>query len=179
MQAVDARDEAPGVQAINRRRESLVAVGFAPPTWEELVSEIARLPNVADGEPQPRVGWQANAAREVESSFLAKLSEVDFTRRKRRDAQVPKSRRRNEARYPELVGTRGKARLVVLAGAIGERFLDETANAVWHQLKCGTYYRSCWAEPTPRGCGGGVRFLHPPLLGYDLLRPVLLRPSPT
>ena len=31
-------------------------------------------PHVADGEPnQPRVGWQAKAAREVESSFLAHL----------------------------------------------------------------------------------------------------------
>ena len=45
-----------------------------PPTWEELVSETAHPPHVADGEPnQPRVGWQAQAAREVESSFLANL----------------------------------------------------------------------------------------------------------
>ena len=62
------------MQAINRSRESLVAVGLAPPTWEELVSETAHPPHVADGEPnQPRVGWQAKAAREVESSFLANL----------------------------------------------------------------------------------------------------------
>ena len=38
------------------------------------VSETAHPPHVADGEPnQPRVGWQAQAAREVESSFLANL----------------------------------------------------------------------------------------------------------
>ena len=71
-----------------------------PPTWEGWV-ETAHPPNVAGGEPQPRVGWQAQAARSVESSFLANLSEVDFARRRRRDAQVPKSRRRNEARCPE------------------------------------------------------------------------------
>ena len=63
MQAVNAHDDAPSVQAINRCRESLVAVGFTPPTWEELVSETAHPPHVADGEPnQPRVGWQAQAA---------------------------------------------------------------------------------------------------------------------
>ena len=82
MQAVDTHDEAPSV----RSRESLVAVGFAPPTWEELVSEIAHPPHVADGKPnQPRVGWQAKAACEVESSFL-----FYFVRRRRRVGQVPR-----------------------------------------------------------------------------------------
>ena len=81
MQAVNAHDDAPSVQAINRSRESLVAVGFTPPTWEELVvSETAHPPHVADGEPnQPRVGWQAQAAREV-----------GFVRRRRCVAQVPR-----------------------------------------------------------------------------------------
>ena len=45
-----------------------------PPTWVELATETVHHPNVEDGEPnQPRVGWQAPAAREVESSFLANL----------------------------------------------------------------------------------------------------------
>ena len=37
------------------------------------------------------------------------------------------ARRRKEARYPELVGNGGRARLVVLAGEVGGRFSDETA----------------------------------------------------
>ena len=37
LQAIEARDEVPSVQAINQSLESLVDVGFAPPTWEELV----------------------------------------------------------------------------------------------------------------------------------------------
>ena len=73
-------------------------------------------------------------------------------------------------RVAQNAGNEGKARLVVLAREIGERFLDEMANAVWHQLQCGTCHRSCRVEPTPRGCGGGVRFLHAPLLG-PLLSP--------
>ena len=32
------------------------------------------------------------------------------------------ARRRKEARYPELVGTQGRARLVVLTGEVGGRF---------------------------------------------------------
>ena len=35
--------------------------------------------------------------------------------------------RRKEARYPELVGNQGRARLVVLAGEVGGRFSSETA----------------------------------------------------
>ena len=74
LQAIEARDEVPSVQAINQSLESLVDVGFAPPTWEELATEIVHPPNVEDREPnQPRVGWQAQAAREVESSFLENL----------------------------------------------------------------------------------------------------------
>ena len=85
MQAVDARDEARSVQAINRSRESLVAVGFAPPTWELLVSETAHPPRVADGD-QPRVGRQARAVRG--GVVLFERPEVDFVKRRRRDAQV-------------------------------------------------------------------------------------------
>ena len=40
--------------------------------------------------------------------------------------------RRKEARYPELVGDNGRARLVVLAGEVGGRFSLETA----HFLRC-------------------------------------------
>ena len=36
--------------------------------------------------------------------------------------------RRKEARYPELVGDNGRARLVVLAGEVGGRFSLETAH---------------------------------------------------
>ena len=35
-------------------------------------------------------------------------------------------RRRKEAHYPELAGNGGRARLVVLAGEVGDRFSDET-----------------------------------------------------
>ena len=54
----------------NQSLESLVDVGFAPPTWE---TEIVHPPHVEDREHQPRVGWQAQADREVESSFLENL----------------------------------------------------------------------------------------------------------
>ena len=37
------------------------------------------------------------------------------------------ARRRKEARYPELVGNQGRARLVVLAGEVGGRFSSGTA----------------------------------------------------
>ena len=53
------------------------------------------------------MGWQAKAAREVESSFLANL------RLTLSDAEGAMLRSRKEARYPEL------ARLVVLAGEVG------------------------------------------------------------
>ena len=42
-------------------------------------------------------------------------------------ARLEVARRRKEARYPELAGDRGRARLVVLAGEVGGRFSDETA----------------------------------------------------
>ena len=42
-------------------------------------------------------------------------------------ARLEVARRRKEARYPVLAGDRGKARLVVLAGEVGGRFSDETA----------------------------------------------------
>ena len=46
----------------------------SPHTWDELATETVHPPNAEDGEPnQPRVGWQAKAAREVESSFLKDL----------------------------------------------------------------------------------------------------------
>ena len=37
------------------------------------------------------------------------------------------ARRRKERRYPELVGDRGRAQLVVLAGEVGGQFSAETA----------------------------------------------------
>ena len=66
--------EAPYVQAINQNQETLADVGFDPPTKEELATETVHPPNVVDGEPnQPRIGWQTQTTREVESSFLAGL----------------------------------------------------------------------------------------------------------
>ena len=42
-------------------------------------------------------------------------------------AAMERARTRKERRYPELVGDHGRARLVVLAGEIGGRFSNETA----------------------------------------------------
>ena len=42
-------------------------------------------------------------------------------------ASLKVARRRKERRYPELVGDRGLAQLVVLAGEVGGRFSAETA----------------------------------------------------
>ena len=42
-------------------------------------------------------------------------------------ASLKVARRRKERRYPELVGDRGRAQLVVLAGEVGGRFSAETA----------------------------------------------------
>ena len=74
LRALEARDEVPSVQAINRSVDSLADVGFVPPTWEELAREAVHPPTLKDGEPnQPRVGWQAAVGHAVESSFLASL----------------------------------------------------------------------------------------------------------
>ena len=74
LRAVEARDEVPSVQAINRSVDSLADVGFVPPSWVELAREAVHPPTAEDGEPnQPRVGWQAVAGRAVESSFLVSL----------------------------------------------------------------------------------------------------------
>ena len=68
---MEARDEVPSVQTINRSVDSLADIGFVPPTWEELAREAVHPPTAEDGEPnQSRVGWQATAGRAVESSFL-------------------------------------------------------------------------------------------------------------
>ena len=72
--AVEARDEVPSVQAINRIVESLAEVGFVAPPWEELARDIVDPPNAEDADPnQRRAGWQASASRMVESSFLEAL----------------------------------------------------------------------------------------------------------
>ena len=42
------------------------------------------------------------------------------------------ARRRKERTYPELVEDSGRAKLVVLAGEIGERLSEETPGAVAH-----------------------------------------------
>ena len=83
------------------------------------------------------------------------------------------ARRRKEARYKELAGDGGRARMVVLAGEVGGRFSAETASSsvVWLQRKYGTCPSPCKAGPTRRGCDGGVQFWHAP-------RPGLLHSPP-
>ena len=74
LEAVEARNQAPSFVAINNSVENLVATGFTPPSWEELSRSTVEAPALVDEEPnQPRVGWQAVASREVESSFLNAL----------------------------------------------------------------------------------------------------------
>ena len=53
-----------------------------------------------------------------------------------RDAVVLETaRRRKERRYPELVGPRSRARLVVLAGEVAGRWSEETKSFIRHLAK--------------------------------------------
>ena len=57
LRTVEARDEVPSVQAINRSVDGLPDVGLVPPTWEELAREAVHPPTAEDGKPnQQRVG---------------------------------------------------------------------------------------------------------------------------
>ena len=65
------------------------------------------------------------------------------------------ARRRKEARFPELAGDGGRARLVVLAGEVGGRFSRETAQfPLWFGFNESAGRARAPARQSPRGVGG-------------------------
>ena len=70
-----------------------------------------------------------------------------------------------ETTHPELSGANGRARLVVLACEVGGRWSGECQNVLSQLAK---------VRHEPPAIRASARHA-----GYDLLRPVLLRPSPT
>ena len=86
--------------------------------------DARRLEVVADGLPMFRgvqfaIDTTLVSALRCDGSALPRSANVD-------GAALQAARRRKERAYPELVGPRGRARLVVLAGEVGGRWSEET-----------------------------------------------------
>ena len=90
------------IGAMDQRRTEVIAEGLPVSHGAQLAIDATLVsPLRADGEPHRR------------------CPEVD-------GAALTFARRRKEHTYPELVGGRGRARLVVVAGETGGRFSEET-----------------------------------------------------
>ena len=91
------------INPLDARRLGVVVDGLALFGGAQLAVDTTLVcPLTRDGAAKPRAATMSGACPEV-------------------------ARRRKEARYPELVGNQGRARLVVLAGEVGGRFSSETA----------------------------------------------------
>ena len=71
LRAVDEQHASPSFMGVVSSVQSLEEAGFVPPSWEQLATGAVEVPDVFDpDEPnQPRKGWQATAARAVETHF--------------------------------------------------------------------------------------------------------------
>ena len=77
---------------------------------------------------------------------------------------ISMAERRKEQRYPELVGPRARARLVVLAMEVGGKWSSTNSDspAVWLTPELGKKGGSCADELNKRGVCVGVRCWHAP-----------------
>ena len=69
LEAVEGHNQAPSIVAINNSVENLVATGFTPPSWEELLRSTLEAPALVDEEPnQPRGGKQSRHVQWIRPS---------------------------------------------------------------------------------------------------------------
>ena len=98
LRAVDEQHACPSFMGVVSSVQTLEDAGFVPPSWERLTTGAVEVPDIFDAdEPnQQRKGWQATAARAVETHFregrMPTLSNRDLSLRRsqgRRLASVP------------------------------------------------------------------------------------------
>ena len=136
--------------------------------WEPPVTDTRRLEVVVDGLPLFG-GVQLAVDTTLVSTLNAHRGTAD-----RDGAVLETARRRKQRRYPELVGPRSRARLVVLAGEVAVRWSEETKSFIRHLAKA-----KARGEPPlmRRRIEQAMTYLGQSYLGPVLLRPVLLRPG--
>ena len=146
-------------------RRQLATIGYDCPDWTSLLEGARpRQPNLDEvdpGVPNPTIsGGRCGRASVVRRSPIGHRYHINFVGAGRRQtspavcsrgrAALSEARRRKQCTYPELSGTQGRARLVVLAAEVGGRWSDE-ARAFVSQLA------KAEARAVPRVLAGRAR----------------------